>query len=402
MKATPPFGRRRGRKTEKAIILRNGGNAVELEIGRLPKDEQLPLLLRGLFERRGYRRYRMSNFEAYDLYRENKNFLESEGIITFTDATGRLMALKPDVTMSIVKQTKPDAAVSKLYYMEHVFRLAPQGGQYQEISQMGLEYIGGRDGYAEAETVELALRSLAAVGAQSVLNVGHMGFVTGMLDAFGLRPAARVAALDALRDKNAHALRDIAKANALTDEQANRLVALASLAGPFVDTLRAAREMAAAPAMTEALEELRALGDALRPVAAAGDLRLDFSTLNDMDYYNGVVFKGYVKGVPRAVLAGGRYDNLMRRFDKPQAAIGFALYLSELNRLSGAPAAYDVDTLLLYDAGQTPAQVAAAVRTLSAQGSVFAASSPPEGLRAKKTTRLIGTAWTDETGGGAC
>ena len=59
----------------------------------------------GLFEQRGYRRYRMSNFEAYDLYRENKNFLESEGIITFTDASGRLMALKPDVTMSIVKHT---------------------------------------------------------------------------------------------------------------------------------------------------------------------------------------------------------------------------------------------------------------------------------------------------------
>ena len=60
---------------------------MEIETGRLPKDEQVPLLLRGLFEQRGYRRYRMSNFEAYDLYRENKNFLESEGIITFTDAS---------------------------------------------------------------------------------------------------------------------------------------------------------------------------------------------------------------------------------------------------------------------------------------------------------------------------
>ena len=101
---------------------------MEIETGRLPKDEQVPLLLRGLFEQRGYRRYRMSNFEAYDLYRENKNFLESEGIITFTDASGRLMALKPDVTMSIVKHTKPDAVSSKLYYVENVFRLA---GRYQ-------------------------------------------------------------------------------------------------------------------------------------------------------------------------------------------------------------------------------------------------------------------------------
>ena len=375
---------------------------MKIEIGRMPRDEQLPLLLCGLFERRGYRRYRMSNFEAYDLYRENKNFLESEGIITFTDATGRLMALKPDVTMSIVKQTKPDAAEQKLYYIEHVFRMAPQGGQYQEISQMGLEYIGGQGGYAEAEAVELALHSLAAIGAQSVLNVGHMGFVTGLLNALGLQPAARAVALAALRDKNAHALCDIAKENHFTGEQADQLVALASLAGPFGDTLRAAAKMAEAPAlphapaMETALEELRSLYDALHGLAVASDLRLDFSTLNDMDYYNGVVFKGYVKGVPRAVLAGGRYDNLMRRFEKPQAAVGFALYLSELNRLFQDQRECDVDTLLLYEAQHTPAQVATAVRTLSLQGSVFAAPAPPAGLRARRTVHLKGTAFLPE------
>lgn len=199
---------------------------MEIETGRLPKDEQVPLLLRGLFEQRGYRRYRMSNFEAYDLYRENKNFLESEGIITFTDASGRLMALKPDVTMSIVKHTKPDAVSSKLYYVENVFRLAPQSGEYREISQMGLEFIGGQGGYAEAEAVELAVRSLAAIGPQSVLDVGHMGFITSLLDVLGVREEARAAALDALRAKNAHTLRAIAAESGCTEEEAGQLAAL--------------------------------------------------------------------------------------------------------------------------------------------------------------------------------
>ena len=113
-------------------------------------------------------------------------------------------------------------------------------------------------------------------------------------------------------------------------------------------------------------------------------------------YYNGVVFKGYVKGVPRAVLSGGRYDHLMRRFEKPQAAVGFALYLSELNRLFQEEREYDVDTLLLYDGQSLSGPVAAAVRTLSAQGSIFAASSPPEGLRARRTVHLRGTAFLQE------
>ncbi len=239
---------------------------MEIETGRLPKDEQVPLLLRGLFEQRGYRRYRMSNFEAYDLYRENKNFLESEGIITFTDASGRLMALKPDVTMSIVKHTKPDAVSSKLYYVENVFRLAPQSGEYREISQMGLEFIGGQGGYAEAEAVELAVRSLAAIGPQSVLDVGHMGFITSLLDVLGVREEARAAALDALRAKNAHTLRAIAAESGCTEEEAGQLAALAALAGPFPETLDAARALVAAPGMADACGELQSLYDALEAV----------------------------------------------------------------------------------------------------------------------------------------
>ncbi|MFQ9680936.1 MAG: ATP phosphoribosyltransferase regulatory subunit [Ruthenibacterium lactatiformans] len=274
----------------------------------------MPLLLRGLFEQRGYRRYRMSNFEAYDLYRENKNFLESEGIITFTDASGRLMALKPDVTMSIVKHTKPDAVSSKLYYVENVFRLAPQSGEYREISQMGLEFIGGQGGYAEAEAVELAVRSLAAIGPQSVLDVGHMGFITSLLDVLGVREEARAAALDALRAKNAHTLRAIAAESGCTEEEAGQLAALAALAGPFPETLDAARALVAAPGMADACGELQSLYDALEAVDAADTLRLDFSTLNDRLLQRRCV-KGYVRGVPR-VLAGGRYDNLMRRFGK--------------------------------------------------------------------------------------
>lgn len=266
---------------------------------------------------------------------------------------------------------------------------APQSGEYREISQMGLEFIGGQGGYAEAEAVELAVRSLAAIGPQSVLDVGHMGFITSLLDVLGVREEARAAALDALRAKNAHTLRAIAAESGCTEEEAGQLAALAALAGPFPETLDAARALVAAPGMADACGELQSLYDALEAVDAADTLRLDFSTLNDIDYYNGVVFKGYVRGVPRAVLAGGRYDNLMRRFGKPQPAVGFALYLGGLGRAFAEKSDYDVDTLLLYDAGQSPAQVARAVQSILKSGrSVRAEQSAPEGLRVRQTLRL--------------
>jgi len=159
--------------------------------------------------------------------------------------------------------------------------------------------------------------------------------------------------------------------------------------------------LAAAPGMADACGELQSLYDALEAVDAADTLRLDFSTLNDIDYYNGVVFKGYVRGVPRAVLAGGRYDNLMRRFGKPQPAVGFALYLGGLGRAFAEKSDYDVDTLLLYDAGQSPAQVARAVQSILKSGrSVRAEQSAPEGLRVRQTLRLGPDGAVPVTGGG--
>ena len=117
----------------------------------LPRDVRLQFALRALYEKYGYGLYRMGKFEPYDMYRENKNFLRGENIITFTNPNGILMALKPDVTLSIVKHTKPETKTQKLFYHENVFRREKNNREYGEIWQMGLEFIGGGNGYAEAE-----------------------------------------------------------------------------------------------------------------------------------------------------------------------------------------------------------------------------------------------------------
>ena len=58
-----------------------------------------------------------------------------------------------------------------------------------------------------------------------------------------------------------------------------------------------------------------------------------------MEYYNGLVFQGYLQGLPRPLLKGGRYDLLMQKFTPGAGAIGFAVYLDELDRLSAPTAA---------------------------------------------------------------
>ena len=139
----------------------------------LQKSEKITFALRELFVNRGFERYRMSKFEEYDLYAKNKDFLISDNVITFTEG-GRLMALKPDVTLSIVRSSKDSDALRKVYYNENVYRVSPRSKSFQEIMQTGLECIGPIDDACVLEVVGLAKKSLGLISEDFVLTVSDL------------------------------------------------------------------------------------------------------------------------------------------------------------------------------------------------------------------------------------
>ena len=327
----------------------------------LSRAERAGLELRGLYERYGYRKYRMGQFEEYSLYMDNKNFLSSENVIVFTDLDGRLMALKPDITLSIVRHAaKEPAAAEKLYYNETIYRPSAESHTFKEISQMGMEYIGVIDRYATSEVLLLAAKSLEAFGLPWLLEVSDMRFVVGLLDALGLQDGLRSRALIALGQKNRPALTAIAAEAGLAGPDAEALAALAGLYGPWETTLAQARGLCRSAGMAEALEELEAICRSMTRERAER-IQLDFSLAGHTDYYNGVLLRGYLEGLPRAVLTGGRYDNILRKFGKRGGGIGFALDLSEIGRLPDRQAGADLNLLVRYTPDADPAAVAAAV-----------------------------------------
>lgn len=256
---------------------------MQLDLSRFSPAERSTLQLRVLYEGAGYRKFRCSHFEEYSLYQQNERFLSDSQVITFTDLDGKLRAIKPDVTLSIAKNAQPAAGeCKKYYYTEQICRPSRESHTFSEISQMGLECIGAVGAAEQAEVVRLALESLASLEVPTVLEVSHMGFVTALLDTLHVDAAAR--------------------SQCQCEAQRDALLELQSLQNE--------------------------LGDAGR------GMQLDLSLAGDMEYYNGLVFSGYVAGVPRAVLKGGRYDLLAQRFTPGACALGFALYLDELERLS--------------------------------------------------------------------
>ena len=159
---------------------------MELDLNILRPQERISLQVRLLYERAGFRQYHMGRFEEYGLYQENRRFLSSAQVITFTDLDGRLLALKPDVTLSIAKNAQVgEDGCGRYYYAENVYRPSQESHTFKEISQMGLECVGGVDEEVTAQAVSLAIQSLALTGRDFVLELSHMGFVTGLFDAVG-------------------------------------------------------------------------------------------------------------------------------------------------------------------------------------------------------------------------
>ena len=355
--------------------------------------EKVSLALRSLYEQYGYRKYPMSKFEEYDFYTKNKDFLVSQDIIAFTDLNGKLMALKPDVTLSIVKNTRADKeGCEKLYYTENVYRVARGCREYKEIYQIGLEFVGQVTPYINVETVNLALKSLALIREDYVLDLSHMGYLTGFLDSLPVSADTKKAVLVCLEEKNCHELKKLTEEQNLNKKEAKSLLTLADLAGPFPETLARARELADNPAMEGAVAELESLYRALAGLKEAGHLRLDFSLSSDAKYYYGLMLRGYVTGVPRAVLSGGRYDPLLRRLGKDRLeAIGFAIYFDELERYLKRPVKDVRDLAVLYDENSDLTLLSRTVEEAVAQGlNVRALTHLPDGFAARRILRIKG------------
>ena len=359
----------------------------------LRKEEQWILKMRRLYELYGYKKYKMSKFEHYDLYLENKSFLASNNIVTFTDASGTLLALKPDITLSIVKNA-PEviSAPEKVYYSENVYRSAGQSGGIREILQVGIEYIGEMDTYAQAEVLTLAVKSLGEISPNALIGVSHMGLMTALLDRSGLEGSARREILRCLGEKNAHELQAICEEEHVEEAETHRLVAVVEIYGDFTKGLEKMHALLEGIPLQDpawqAVEELSAVYRVLDAVGCGNRIVLDFSVTNDMDYYNGITFQGFVDGIPEHVLSGGRYDTLVKKFGKDAGAIGFAIYPDLLERLTNEKRGSDVDVLLTYGSAD-PAIAAVEAEKLTNKGlRVCVQKVDTGGIRYKEHVRL--------------
>ena len=347
--------------------------------------------LRALYGDYGFKQYRMSKFEKYDLYAKNKDFLVSDNVITFTDTDGVLMALKPDVTLSIIKNGKDGAGVEKVYYNENVYRVSKGTRSFKEFMQVGLECFGDIDEYEISEVLFLAVKSLETVSNDYILDLSHLAVVKGVMEKFNLSADGVKKITAYLAEKNAQGVFSACKEEGLDDQSAELIKKLVTVYGAPEKVIKEFKSLDLGEKANKAICQLERLINALCTLDVSDKIRIDFSVVNDMNYYNGIVFNGFVSGIPTSIISGGQYDNLMAKFGRKDRAIGFAVYLDELKKLASDENGFDVDVAIEYGATNDIALINKKVKEITSGGeSVFASKKIPQTLKYKRLVKLGG------------
>lgn len=352
----------------------------------LKNEEKIVYGLRSLYSSFGYSQYKMSKFEEYDLYVRNKDFLISDRIITFTDTNGKLLALKPDVTLSIINNySKNSSDIQKMYYNENVYRVSGTNGRFKEIMQTGLECIGKTGLYEITEVLFLAIKSLGLIDEQFRLELSHASLLSSLFSDAEIDKKVMPEVLECVKMKSSGLCENLLNADKITAHQ-SQLIDVLNVNYSDIDSLeKALKPFVLSEKSKEYFKEFISILKSVCSENDKGRLTVNFSLASEAGYYSGTVFKGYINGIPVCVLSGGQYDKLMKKFGEDAGAVGFAVYLDSFERFKTETAEYDVDTVLLVKPNADSGKILKAVENLIEQGeSVSVQTSIPENLRFRR------------------
>jgi ATP phosphoribosyltransferase regulatory subunit len=285
---------------------------------------------------------------------------------SFLGRDGSLLALRPDFTSLIAKiaaaRLSERAEPVRLYYSGEVLRYEPpKAGRQSELYQMGLEHLGGDPRAADGEILCIAAECLEALGAPGwVLALGHVGVFSGLLAEATLDAPVLERLRERVEAKDPAGIREALAEARLAGPVAEGIERLATLAGDAAVLREAASALAFSAGARAAIDELSATVATLTAAGLGPHLAVDLGEVRSLDYYTGLVFRVYARGLGFEVGAGGRYDTLLGRFGRPLPAVGFMLGLDRVDllleregasaRLSAEPAAEPVTAPALGEA----------------------------------------------------
>lgn len=288
-----------------------------------------------IFKSFGYSEVITPGLEFYDVFNGKTRYFPQETMYKLVDGKNRLMVLRPDSTTPIARlaatRLRGEELPLKLFYNQNIFMVNPKdSGRDDEISQCGIEILGGKSDAADYEALVLAAKALAACDEDFRLEIGDSGIFRELMEQYDCDEDTAESVREWIQTKNIPSL-NAKFAKAKTSEE-KAFKALPRMFGGF-EVFEIAREYLSGEVLEQKLARLEKLCRELAEIVPEEKIRVDLGLANKKNYYTGIIFRGYVEGYGQPALSGGRYDTLLGDFGREAAAVGFAVNVEAAARV---------------------------------------------------------------------
>ena len=292
-----------------------------------------------IFLRLGYKPVSTPELEYYKTFDHDKNDINEESIFRFSDMDGKTLALRPDNTSPVVRvamsKLKDESLPMMLCYSQNVFRnIKAFHAKRSQMLQCGVEIIGGNPIEEDMRCIFTALEALKICGKKVKLEIGHASFFDALISEFDIDDEDKINLRTYIAAKNSGGY---PFTTALKNQKAVELASCLQRLFGTTEVLERAQKLAYGnQKASEILDHIRKTVDEFTKAGYGDLLIIDLGIVQKIDYYTGLVFRGYVDGIGEAVLSGGRYDDLLSAFGSNFSACGFGLNISAVSELHTA------------------------------------------------------------------
>ncbi|MGL4106475.1 ATP phosphoribosyltransferase regulatory subunit [Clostridium sp. LP20] len=307
----------------------------DLVLGECLIKKQVQMDIENILDKWGYKEVVTPTIEFYQTFNAGFENLREEDMYKFFDGKGRILVLRPDMTIPIARivatKFKDVNPPLRFRYSADVFRVHESlGGKKNEYTDCGVELIGLEDKKSDLEILVTALDALKVVKNTGFkLEIGNINFFNSAIKDLNLKEEERYKLAQLIDRKSLKELEDYLGELNVSDDYKEFFKKLPWLFGGK-EVLEKGKLSAFNDELKNSVEYLERLYKDLEELGYGDRITFDLGMVPRLNYYTGIIFRGYVDGVGVTVLSGGRYDRLISTFGKDMPAVGFSINLDSL------------------------------------------------------------------------
>ncbi|MGL4451638.1 MAG: ATP phosphoribosyltransferase regulatory subunit [Sarcina sp.] len=288
-----------------------------------------------IFNNFSYEQVRTPSVEFYDTFRRIEKAINQEEMYTLTDGEGKILSLKADATLPIARlvasKLKDKSLPIRLRYATNVFKISKKlSGKRNESIEAGIELISDDVFKSDIEAILIAIEVLKALKFEEFkIEIGHVGIVKRVIELLNLNEEEKEIFIELVEEKKLIDLENFFKQKNLGIELNKFLNKFPWMFGDF-ERLLEEKSFIKDIKIQEYINYIEKIRSVFKELELEKYLSYDLSVASKLNYYSGIVFKGYVAKQGSHIIQGGRYDSLMSLYGRDVSAIGFALNISEV------------------------------------------------------------------------